>query len=132
MIKQIDEKLLDTLAEQARNSERKRAHYNLHASLDEDVHRLIMAVEPESVFPVQRHPDRWELMIILRGEVELCTYSPEGEVLSRTLLKPDSPSVAVELPPNLFHNMKALKPSVMLEVKKGPYVKPGPEDTLDI
>lgn len=129
MSKKLDEVLMDELLEKARLSERRRAHFNMHESLDEDVHRMMMAFLPDSRFDIQRHPGKWELMVALRGKFEIFLYSDAGELLETHLLTPGG-TAAVEIPPGAFHRVRALVPSVSLEVKKGPYVKPGPEDTL--
>ena len=130
MSKVLNDALMDGLMEQARQSERGRAHYNMHESLDEDVHRLMMAFLPESRFDIQRHPGKWELLIALRGKFELFIYTDSGEVVEKHLLSPAEGESAVEIPPGTFHRIAALEPAVVLEVKKGPYIKPGVDDTL--
>ena len=54
-MKVIDKVLMETLMAEAEKSPRRRAHYNLHASLEEPFHRLLVATMPDTVFPTHRH-----------------------------------------------------------------------------
>lgn len=133
-IKKVDSTLASQMLRQAENSERKRAHHNFHARLDEDVHRLLMSATPETIFPIHRHPDKWELMAILQGKCELMLYNPDGSIEEILLLTPggEIPAsvMAFELPPGQFHRLRPLTNSLVLEVKKGPYTPSAPEDIL--
>lgn len=131
-MKVIDDTLLETLLGEAEKSPRRRAHYNLHSSLDEPIHRLLIATMPDTVFPTHRHSGgKWELLTVLRGEIEVTVYTPEGAVVQRVRLAPGGNPSAIEIPAGYFHKTVVLVPSVFLEVKPGPYVPIGPEDTAD-
>ena len=48
-------RLLDSLTEQAKNSERLRMNYDLRNGSDDGSQRMLNAVEPGSVIPIHRH-----------------------------------------------------------------------------
>ena len=54
-MKIIDNEMLSALSRQASQSERLRKNYNLHLSLNDNVHRLLNALEPGTDVPVYRH-----------------------------------------------------------------------------
>ncbi len=88
-MKIIDESLLKTLLAEAEKSPRRRAHHNLHASLDEPIHRLLVATMPDTVFPTHRHSGgKWELLTVLRGEIEVTVYETDGAVIQTLRLIP--------------------------------------------
>ncbi|MCP3968628.1 MAG: WbuC family cupin fold metalloprotein [Lentisphaerae bacterium] len=130
-MKVIDKELLDRLSSEALDSERKRSHYNLHASLEEDIHRLCIAAEPGTYVKPHRHleGDKWELMVILRGHVSILNYDDNGKVISRVELQAGGASTAVEIAADSWHNFVVMKSgSVVMEVKRGPYQRPSAAD----
>ena len=66
-MKQIDAALLNSLSAKAKESPRKRAHFNLHPELNDPVQRLCIAMEPNTYVRPHRHsdPESWELLMIL-------------------------------------------------------------------
>ena len=64
----IDEKLLDQVSTQAKDSKRLRMNYNFHQSLDEKCHRFLNAVEPATEVPIHRHPIKKRLLCYFEGE----------------------------------------------------------------
>ncbi len=125
----IDQEFMNELAAKAAASPRRRAHFNLHKSLDEDIHRLIMAAQPDSYFRPHRHSTagKSELLICLQGAVSMLVFNPAGEVLHRFELSPGGTVAAVELEENTFHALVANSPdTVLMEIKHGPY-EPTPE-----
>ncbi|QSH42450.1 WbuC family cupin fold metalloprotein [Lentisphaerota bacterium ZTH] len=130
-MKIIDKELMDKLTEEALASERKRSHYNLHASLDEDIHRLCIAAEPGTYVKPHRHLEgnKWELMVVLRGHVSILQYDDDGKVIRRVELQAGEAPAAVEIAADSWHNFVVLKSgSVVMEVKRGPYQRPSAAD----
>ena len=128
-MKTIGEELLAGLVSKAESLPRKRAHHNLHESLDEDIHRLCIAAAPGSYIRPHRHAQRgkWELLVALSGSVSVLTFLPDGTVKDRVELAPDGDVRALELEDNLLHCFLANGAgAAVLEVKRGPYV-PTPE-----
>lgn len=128
----VDQGVLDEMLRLAADSPRRRAHRNFHESLEDPIHRLMIGAMPDTVFPIHRHKDKFELMSVLSGEMEITLYNNDGSVISKHVLGPGCPVCTMEIPAGVFHGNKILKPAVMLEVKPGPYIPIGPEDTLVI
>ncbi|HKT32972.1 MAG TPA: WbuC family cupin fold metalloprotein [Gammaproteobacteria bacterium] len=123
----IDRDLVAELHAKAVTSPRLRTHYNLHASHEEPIHRMCMAMEPGTYIRPHRHPDKWELLLIVSGEMLVLTFDAAGKVLTRTLLSAGGYTYGVESPAGTWHAVATLAPStVVFECKAGPYV-PTPE-----
>lgn len=121
---QIDKQLLENLSLKAKDSPRKRAHFNLHPELNDPVQRLCIAMEPETYVLPHRHsdPTTWEILFILRGSLALLIFDDKGKVLERTVLSANGPVTAVEFPQNTWHAPISLETgTVVFEVKQGPY-----------
>lgn len=129
-IKRIDQSLLQQLSKQARSSERKRTHHNLHPELDDPTQRLCVAIEPGSYIQPHRHanPAKWEIIQLLQGQAAILCFDENGIVTERIELGAKS-TLGVELSSGLWHTLVALQPgTVILEIKKGPYIKPIDKD----
>ena len=126
-MKQINDTILDSLTKQAKESPRKRAHYNLHSSLEDPIQRLCIAIEPETYFRPNRHSDpaTSEVFLLLRGSAVLLFFNDEGRVTEKVTLSAGGPVSAVEIPAETWHAMASLKSgTVFFEVKQGPYNPP--------
>ena len=86
-MKIIDENLLNRVSAQAKNSPRLRMNYNFHESLEDKCHRMLNAVEPETLVPIHRHPTKDESFVVLRGKVRVNTYNDDGTAVE----DPDDP-----------------------------------------
>ena len=129
-MKIIDNELLDKLTEQAVNNERLRKNYNLHRSLNDNVQRLLNAMEPGTVLPIHRHLHTDETYIVLKGSLNVLVYN-EKKILTQTIfLDPKAGKFGVSIPAAQWHTVEILeKGTVIFEVKQGPYA---PLDTKDI
>lgn len=122
-MKIIDNKLIDRVVEQAKESPCLRMNYNFHPSLDDKCHRLLNALEPGTEVPIHRHGTKDETFIILRGRVRVNIYNDRGEVTQTTVLCQEDGNLGVDIPKGLWHNVECLEPgSVIFEVKEGPFV----------
>jgi len=131
MIKTIAADDLAALVSRARESERQRAHLNVHDSLDAPVQRLFIAMEPETYIPPHRHSpaNKWEFLVLIDGTLDLLIFANDGTLSQRTTLAPDHVR-AVELPPGTWHGYVVRESgTVVLEVKEGPFT-PTPEHDL--
>ncbi len=128
VIKTITAAALDELSGKAVAAERRRAHLNVHASLDANVQRLFIATEPDTYMRPHRHPEahKWEYFMVLKGRIDLLVFSAAGELRQRIPLSPDT-TVATEIPPGLFHAYVCMQPGTLaMEIKEGAYI-PTPE-----
>ena len=121
-MKLITHELLDELTLRARASARGRAHHEIHASAADLVQRFVVAVERRSYIRPHRHRTRAELAWVVRGSFEVITFDDEGRIQSRHGIGKDSPCVAFETPPAVWHTLLAHRDgSAFLEIKQGPY-----------
>ena len=128
-MKIIGKEFFGELEKKAVESPRKRAHFNLHKSLDEEIHRLCVAADPSTYIRPHRHsrPDAWELLVILKGAADVLIFDNDGTVKERVTIAVSGETRAIELDENTFHGfIPHEKGSIILEVKKGPYL-PTPE-----
>jgi cupin fold WbuC family metalloprotein len=128
-MKLIDQSLVANLHAQALASPRLRFHHNLHASHDETIQRMCMAMEPGTYVRPHRHPDKWELLLIISGAMLVLSFDEAGKVLTRTRLAADGDVYGLENPAGAWHAVATLAPStVVLEVKHGPYLPTTTQD----
>ena len=128
----IDDKLIDDLAQQAKQSPRLRMNYNFHQSLQDKCHRFLNALEPGTHIPVHHHPTKDETFVVLKGKVRVTTYNDCGEVLETCIFGPDNGFYGADIPKNVWHGVECVEPSVMLESKEGPFVEHEVDGILEI
>ena len=127
----LDDTLLDDLEAKAKQSPRLRMNLNLHDSLDSKAQRLLNALMPGTVIPIHRHRHTAETYAILRGRMFVVFYDSMGGAVERILLDSRSGHYGVHIPKGQWHAVEVIEPSVILELKDGPYMPLQPEDTLD-
>ncbi|MGH8279242.1 MAG: WbuC family cupin fold metalloprotein [Gammaproteobacteria bacterium] len=128
-LKFIDHALIGKLHADALKSPRLRTHYNLHPTLTAPIHRMCMAMEPGTYVRPHRHPDKWELLVILTGDMLVLTFDDGGTVLTRTPLAAGGPTYGMETPAGTWHGVVTLAPvTVVLECKPVPFQRPPEQD----
>ena len=126
----IDDELLDKVAEQAKANPRLRMNYNLHESLEAPAQRLINVVEPGTKFQIHRHQNTSASTFVIRGRVDVLFWNDNKEIIARYKLDPKNGVYGVNIPKNTWHSLEVLEPSVIFEVKDGPYRPLDEEDIL--
>lgn len=122
-ITQTDIKLL---FEQASNSPRKRAHLNLHASFDDKVQRLYIALIKGSYVEPHYHElaHQWEMFVVQSGVVKITIYNNDGVVLNSFLVGEGRNISAVEFLPGDVHSVECIsEQALLLEIKEGPFIE---------
>jgi cupin fold WbuC family metalloprotein len=101
---------------------RKRVNFNLHAELSDPVNRFLNAgVAGTYVRPHRHRVDKWELLNVLQGRLDVIFFTSKGEVENRIALGPNGPSL-IEVHGGEWHSLVFHAPAaVVLEVKPGPY-----------
>ena len=119
----IDQALLDRVLREAAESPRLRKNFNFHDSAAHPCQRLVNAVLPGAYIQPHRHldPHKEEMLVILRGRLGLVFFDDAGTVSGTRTLATGSEHLAVNIPAGRFHTAVALAPSVVFEVKAGPY-----------
>jgi cupin fold WbuC family metalloprotein len=127
----IDNKLLDEVSFKAKESPRLRMNYNFHEGPDSKAQRMLNALEPGSVVPIHRHQHTDETCVVIRGKIEVQFYDETGAQTANFKLDPLKGNYGVHISKGQWHTLVVVEPSVVFEVKDGPYTPITPEDTLD-
>lgn len=128
---EINDGLLDRVAQEAASSPRLRMNYNLHESLDAKAQRLINVLLPGTVIPIHRHRDTAETYIVLRGKLIVSFFNDMGGCSRRFVLDPQIGNYGLQIPKGQWHSVEVAEPAALFEVKDGPYSPIAPEDTMD-
>ena len=128
----IDDKLLNSLQQQAKASERKRVHLDLRNNADEDSQRMLNVMEPGTVVPIHRHVDTLETVVILRGKMDEIYYDAEGREKQRIHLDASKGCYGLQIPMGQYHSVEALTPCTIIEIKAGKYDPVKTEDFLKL
>lgn len=130
-IQSFNEAFLDTLTVKAKANERRRAHHNIHESLEEACQRLMIAMEPDSFVVPHRHsnPSKPECFLGIRGHVALFIMDDDGGILETFNIGPGQPMLGCDIPPNTWHAVVSMTTgTVFFEAKPGPYQPIDPAD----
>jgi cupin fold WbuC family metalloprotein len=116
----VDHLRVDLLAREAEASQRKRAHLLLHSGPDDQVQRLLIALQPGTYVRPHHHSEQWEMLILLSGRADLLGFSLGGQLLDRYELSTAAP--VAQIPVDAWHGVVALETNtVIMEVKPGPF-----------
>lgn len=122
----INNALLTSVSDKAKQSERLRMNFNLHESLDAKAQRLLNALEPGTVLPIHRHLYTAETYILLKGRIKVIVYEQNEDGCAvfkeSVVLDPLAGCYGVNIPVGQWHTLEVLESgSVIFEVKDGPY-----------
>lgn len=120
----IGKETIREVHKQAKESTRLRMNYNIHESLDEEIHKLLNSLQPGTMMPIHRHlhPAKKETFVLLEGALEVFKYSDDKTVTERHLMSRESGHLICEIMPEEWHSFHVLEPdTLILEIKKGPY-----------
>src|SRR5262245_36465956 len=93
----VDERRLAELLEQAAAVGRRRSHLLLHAGHQDQVQRLLIGLEPDSYVRPHVHSEQWEMLVLLRGALDVLIFGPEGELVQRLAMSVAAPVVQIPL-----------------------------------
>ncbi len=130
MLKIISNQDFDTFAENAQQAPRQRSHHNLHEQLEANVQRLFISTEPDTYMRPHRHSEahKWELFLVLKGQLDLLIFDDNGNVMQRHSLSPTT-NRAIEIPAGTWHGYACMESgTVGLEIKEGAYIPTPQED----
>lgn len=126
----IDDKLLNEVEEKAKSSPRLRMNYNFHEAPESKAQRLLNALEPGTSLPIHRHRHTAETYTLLRGRIDVMFYDDNRNMTARFELNPLVGNYGVHIPQGQWHTLAVIEPSVIFEVKDGPYTPITSEDIL--
>lgn len=116
----FDKKLIETLSQEACESERLRVNYLIHKSLEEKCQRMINVLMPGTVIPVQIH-DIDETLILIKGRMIVTIYNDGRTVADSVELSQQGEVFGINILAGQIHGVEVLEPTVIFEVKEGPY-----------
>ena len=122
----ISQDQIESLTARAQTLPRRRVNWNLHATLEDPVHRFLNVMLRGTYVAPHRHttPPKPECFVVLEGEVAFFQFSDSGVVEVLTFLGPaTSPRIlGIDLEAGVWHTLVVLSPTaVIFEVKPGPY-----------
>ena len=100
------------LLQAATASTRKRSHLLLHADQQDQVQRLLIALEPESFVRPHVHGEQWEMIVLLRGRFDFLIFDPQAELVQRLAMSIASP--VVQIPRGTWHSGVVLAPETLV------------------
>ncbi|MGA7488917.1 MAG: WbuC family cupin fold metalloprotein [Xanthobacteraceae bacterium] len=115
----IDEGQLQRLLAEAAASTRRRSHLLLHEDHQDQVQRLLIGLEPDSYVRPHVHSEQWEMLVLLRGRLDVLIFTPEAALEQRLAMSPTAP--VVQIPRGTWHGAVARCASLVMEIKPGPY-----------
>ncbi len=133
-MKIITTNLLDSVSQGAKENCRFRLNYNFHENLDDSLHRMLNALEPNTYIRPHKHSDpaKEEIFILLRGKLIIFIFDNSGKITNQIELSQTSGNLGIEIPADTWHSLIVSEPNtIVFEVKKGPYTPLNNEDFAD-
>ena len=144
MKKIFDTNFLDGLLQQAKESPRLRQNYDLRNSSEDTSQRMLNALQPGTQVPIHKHETTAETVVCMRGKLEEIIYEEVVEYIKdndaksfdggdvmrkvsyretgRYLLSPTEGNHGMQIPPNTWHSINVIEPSIIFEAKDGKYI----------
>lgn len=129
-MKKIGPEITRELINASRTSPRLRSHHNIHDSLDEEIQRLLICLQPGTYIRPHFHPeaDKKEMIILLQGKCTCINFDEQGNISDQVTLDSKQGITVSEFPPSKYHSIYCHdEDTIIMEVKKGPYAPLPPE-----
>lgn len=127
---ELNDQLLNELAQRACASERLRMNLDLRTTAADQSQRMLNALEPDTVLPIHRHMKSTEVVVVLRGRMDEIFYDDQRRETARYHLDPKQGVYGLSIPVGQWHGIEVFEPTVILECKDGAYEPLAPEDVL--
>ena len=129
----IDNKVLDELSAQAKESPRLRKNMDLRNSPEDMSQRMLNALEPGTVMPIHRHRASSETVVLLRGKIQWVFYDDNGIETERVTLDANGDLRMINVERDRWHSLVCLEPdSVLYESKNGAYQPLQPDEIMEL
>lgn len=116
----INERVLDNLTAQAKESPRLRCNMDLRNTENDQSQRMLNALEPGTVMPIHRHKNSSETCVCIRGHFEEYFYDERGNLMETIDMVPGG--VVLNIEKDQWHSLRCLESgTVLLEAKDGSY-----------
>lgn len=80
---------------------------------------MLIALEPDSYVRPHVHSEQWEMLVLLRGRLDLLIFGAQAQLTQRLAMSAASP--VVQIPRGTWHGGVAQSQTLVMEVKPGPY-----------
>ena len=134
----LDNELFDQILVLAKESPRRRMHYDLRTqamcgeSWTDMSQRMLNVLMPDTVIPIHRHNETSETVIVCRGKVREEFYDSNGQKIAEFVLEAGGECPGVQVPKGVYHTCVCLEPgSVIFEAKDRPYDPVGTEEVWE-
>lgn len=128
----ISNQLLDTLSAQTKANPRLRQSYDLRTTPDDQSQRMLNALEPGTIMPINRHRNTSETMVMVRGKLIERFYDDNGNITEEFVMAPlnslnvlnsSNPTIPmVQIEAGQWHSLEVLEEgTVIFEAKDGAY-----------
>ena len=127
----ITDELIRSAVDMSRKSPRGRIILPLHKSDNDNVHRMLNAIQPYSYIQPHRHsnPPKAETIIVLKGLLAFIAFDEDGRVEEIIELSNQSDKIGIDTEHGIYHTFLALEQdTVVFEIKAGPYQKSSDRD----
>ena len=140
----FNQEFLESLLDQAKESPRLRQNFDLRNSSEDTSQRMLNALQPGTQVPIHKHETTAETVVCLCGKLEEIIYEEVieyikdndaksfdgGDVMrkvsyretARYLLSPTEGNHGMQIPPNTWHSINVIEPSIIFEAKDGKYI----------
>src|SRR5437016_3169335 len=71
---------IEVLRQAVRQTPKRRVRINAHPGSNDDLHEMIIAIEPGSYIRPHKHPGKSEAFHIIEGEVDIVVFNEEGNI----------------------------------------------------
>lgn len=122
---EIAKKDIDQLRQVAYSNPRQRARYCTHASVDDDVHEMIIYHTKGTYIRPHKHIGKTESFLLIDGEADVLIFDEEGGLThARNLGKYESgKDLYYRIPESCYHSQIFRKDTIFHEATKGPFKK---------
>jgi len=117
----IDQELLNSLLEMAKENPRLRMNYDLRTSSEDGGQRMLNALLPGTEVAIHRHPMSNENVLLITGRLDEVFYDENGKEKERITLSPAIGSFGCVVPKGVWHSVDVIELSVIYEAKDGRY-----------
>lgn len=127
----LTRQVADAALAYSRQSPRRRVIQPFHKGDEDELHRMLNAVQPGSYVRPHRHvaPPKAEVFLVLRGALALFVFEDDGRVRECLRLEAGGERFGIDLGPGLYHGFVVLEPDTLLyEIKTGPYAPASAKD----
>lgn len=108
----------------SRGNRRRRIILPFHQGPDDQLQRMLNAIQPDSYIRPHRHldPPKSETVLILRGKLLCLVFDDSGVATAAFILRPGGDPFGFDCQAGIYHTFIAMAPdTVFFEVKPGPY-----------